>query len=363
MKKEFFQKLGLATTLSFMMATSAMLSGCLTITESKENIATAFPVKEGTVKAVSATVENVDAYKAGKAAAHRIKARLGGTTPHVLVVVDSYGKLAQKKDVIDGVASVFDRDIIVGGAVYGVYSQDGAFENDGVGILAFAGDGVQIETALVEKMNAAGLSMEKDKAKLTKMLGNAGAKLAMKLPNAKSADFMFMMADAHSPKNQLFLDGIQSVVGKKLPITGGSNNKNNGLNYVYYRGGFYQDAAWAMTVKGVNFVVKQTGLQAKTNDAVIATAKKGATRVSNELSRAKAKPFLLTAVDCAGRMGKLDDLNDELAAIKKAIGPNLTVFGNYCAGEYGVAETKGKKTDAAVGRGWHVMFSILGEKE
>ncbi len=362
MKKTFLQKLGLTTTLSLVMAGSAMFSGCLTITESKENMQTAFPVKNGIVKAVSTTVEGRDAYKAGKTAAHRIKARLGGTMPHVLVVVDSYGKLAMKKDVIDGVASVFPRDIIIGGAVYGVYSQDGAFENDGVGILALAGDGVQVETALVTNMGAAGMSMEKQNAQLTKALGDAGANLAMKLPNAKSADFMFLMADAHSPKNQLFLNGIQAVVGKKLPITGGSNNKNNGLNYVYYRGGFYQDAAWAMTVKGVDFSVKQTGLQAKTNDAVIFTAQKGAKRVAKELAKAKAKPFLLTAVDCAGRMGKLDDLNDELVAIKKAVGSEVTIFGNYCAGEYGVVETKGKKSATAVGRGWHVMFSFLGKK-
>ncbi|UDQ98662.1 FIST N-terminal domain-containing protein [Lentisphaerota bacterium WC36G] len=362
MSKTILKKLSLVTTLSVAVATAATLTGCLTITQSQENIATAFPVKNGTVKAVSATVENSDAYKAGKTAAHRVKARLGGTEPHIIVVVDSYGKLEQKKELIDGVASVFKRDKIIGGAVYGVYSQDGAYENDGVGILAFGGDGVQIETALIPKMNATNLSMEKDLAKLTQALGNAGSTLAKKLPNAKSADFMFIMADAHSPKNQLFLDGIQKVVGDRLPITGGSNNKNNGLNYVYYRGGFYQDAAWGMTVKGNDFVVKQTGLQAKTNDDVIATAKKGAKRVSKELASAKAKPFLLSAVDCAGRMGKLDDLNDELTAIKKAVGTELTIFGNYCAGEYGVAEDKGKKTAKSVGRGWHVMFSILGQK-
>ena len=362
MKKQFFQTLGLATALLFMFFTISMLTGCLTVTESKENIITAFPVKNGIVKAVSATVENVDPYKAGKTAAHRIKARLGGTMPHIIVVFDSYGQLLQKKDVIDGVASVFERDIIVGGGVDGVYSQDGAFENDCVGILAFAGDGVQIETALVEQINVVGLSMKKNKVELEKTLGDAGAQLAMKLPNAKSADFMFLMVDASSPKNQFFLHGIQSAIGEKLPITGGSNNKPNGLNYLYYRGGFYQNSAWGMTVKGVNFVVKQTGLQAKTNNAVIGAAKKGAIRLARELSKVKAKPFLLTAVDCAGRMNKLDDLNDELAAIKKAVGPYLTIFGSYCAGQYGVAEIKGTKTTKAVGRKWHVMFSMLGEK-
>ena len=54
-----------------------------------------------------------------------------------------------------------------------------------------------------------------------------------------------LLADAHSPKNQFLVEGLQKVVGGEFPITGGSANKNAGQTFVYFQGKAYSDSAVA----------------------------------------------------------------------------------------------------------------------
>lgn len=342
-------------TLCMTAASAAILTGCMTANKTALNTA---PAKsDGAIIMKTAMAEAQSAFDAGAAAAAKLKASLKGAQPHAILMVDCYDSKSAKQQAIAGVATIFPKELIFGGAVYGMYTQGGALDTDGISLLALAGEGLQVQAALTEKMGASGLSLETEKDAVISALNAGGADLAGKIENGSKADFMIVMADAHSPKNQYLIDGIQSVIGKKVPITGGSCNKNDGLTYIYYRGTLYKDAAVALVLNG-NFKLAQSGRQAKSNDKVISTAKEGSATAVKAL---KAKPMALIAYDCAGRMGKVDNLDDELNAIKGNIDASVPIFGCYCAGEFGPADTTIEKSDGtSTGRGWHVMFSVLG---
>lgn len=304
----------------------------------------------------TAAATNADPFAAGKTAAEALKAALHGVDPQVVLLAECFEDKEDKDKVLAGVATVFPQDKIYGGATYGAYTQAGALDRDAVALLAIGGRDVRVQTALVKTMGAAGLSLENDKEQLTTALHDAGARLAKQLPDAAKARLLLVIADAHSPKNQLLLDGIQSVVGKSVPVTGGSVNKNAGQNWVYYQGKTYTDSAVAVALGG-GIEVAQAGRQANDNDAVIATAREGSAAALKKLGK---QPAAIVAFDCAGRMGKLKSLGDELAAIQTAIGREVPLFGLYCAGEFGLADNAdAQPANVCTGRGWHVMVSAL----
>ena len=334
-----------------------LMAGCATV--NKSVLMTPPASAGGEIIFETAMGQNEDAFAAGKEAAEALSQKLGCTVPHAIIMVDCFDSPEAKKEAIDGVASVFGKEKIFGGAVYGMYTQEGATDLDGVSLLAVAGDGLQVQAALVETMGASTLSLETQEAELTAALNAGGAALAKQIQAVEQSDLVILMGDAHSPKNQLLLDGFQSVAGTGIPVTGGSISKNDGLNYVYYRGQMVRDSVFAITLKG-GCSVAQSGRQAKANDAVISTADEGSATAMKAI--ASAKPFALITYDCAGRMGKLDKLSDELKAIQKNVHSSIPIFGCYCAGEFGVADTtQGETGTIPVGRGWHVMFTALGK--
>lgn len=343
-------------TLCITAACAAVLTGCMTA--NKTALITAPAKDDGALIMRTAMAEMDNPFAAGAAAATKLKAALQGSPVHAIFMVDCYDSKAAKQQAIAGVATVFPKDLIFGGAVYGMYTQEGAMATDGVALLALAGDGLQVRTAFAENMGAAGLSLETEKDALVNALNAGGAALAGQFAPGPGADLMIVMADAHSPKNQHLIDGIQSVIGTQVPITGGSCNKNDGLTYIYYRGALYKDAALALALNG-KFDIAQSGRQAKSNDEVISTAREGSVTAVQALA---SKPVALLAYDCAGRMGKVKNLNDELNAIKESVGSSVPIFGCYCAGEFGPADSTIEKSDGtSTGRGWHVMFSVLGK--
>ncbi|HJN15404.1 MAG TPA: FIST N-terminal domain-containing protein [Armatimonadota bacterium] len=298
--------------------------------------------------------ENADPFLAGQEAAEALRDAMGGTEPHVVFVSECFERKADKVKVLAGVASVFDRQRICGGSSYGMFTQAGVADLDAVALLGIGGDGVGVTVALQKKMGAKGLSMEEDEPELTGALNGAGASLADRLPDPETAALVIVLSDAHSPKNQLLLDGVQLVLGADAPVTGGSVNKNAGQNWVYYKGKPHTDAAIAIMLTG-DFDVALAGRQAKDNDAVISTAREGSAAVLDGLGK---PPLAVLAFDCGGRMGKLDDLSDELAAIRESIGDTVPLFGCYCAGEIGPTEDD---DTISYGEGWHVMLTALGQ--
>lgn len=314
-------------------------------------------VKNGAVVMRTAAAHGEDPYLAGKAAAAALQTAMGGTEPHIVLMVDCYDEAPLKKEALKGVASVFPKGVICGGASYGSFTQGGSLGDDAVTLLGIGGDGIAVRAALEIEMGAAGLDMETQKDKLAKALTEAGARLAIKVAAAAEDALLILVADAHSPKNQFVIDGVQSVVGKTLPITGGSVNKNAGQTFVIYRGKMFADSALAIVLNG-DLKVAQTGRQAKSNDAVLATAMEGSAEALKKLG---TKPVAALAFDCGGRMGKLDNLEDELKAIQESIGKDIPLFGCYCAGEFGPADASDTEEGVAYGRGWHIMFTVLGQ--
>ena len=315
--------------------------------------------RDGKIVMRTATVADANPYEAGKKVAQALKLAMAGSEPKAIFMAECFEDKENKELVVKGITEVLGADKLVGGAVYGVYTQSGVVTDDAVALLGIGGDGVAVNIAFEEKMGAAGLTLEKDKDQLTAALQGAGGRLAKSLPAQATPALMILFGDAHSPKNQLLIDGVQTVLGKKLAVTGGSVNKNAGQNWVCLKGKLYQDAAVAILLGG-DFAVAQTGRQAKDNDLVISTAKDGAAAALKQLGK---DPFAILAFDCAGRKGKLKNVADELAAIQTVTGKDVPLFGCYCAGEFGPADAE-DITDKSIpyGRGWHIMVSALGKK-
>ena len=314
-------------------------------------------MKSGMVmRTAQATGENP--FAAGKAAAEALRKSMGNTEIKAVFYAECFEDKANKEELLKGMVAVLGADKLIGGSVYGTYTQQGVLTEDAVALLGIGGDDVSVSMALQENMGAAGLTIEKDNDQLTRALGDGGSRLAKQLGGTTDGALLIVLGDAHSPKNQLLLDGIQTVVGKKLPVTGGSVSKNAGQNWLGYGGKLYSDAAVALLIRG-KVRVAQTGRQAKENDLVIATAKEGSVQAVKQLGK---EPTAVIAFDCAGRKGKLQKIEDEWSAIQSAIGTTTTLFGCYCAGEFGPADIADVADKSTVyGCGWHVMFTAVAQ--
>jgi len=331
----------------------ALLSGCAV----NETYISSGAEKGGSITTGVASVQNTDPFEAGKQAAEALREKMGQTPLHTVVLAECFEDQAQKKQVLKGVCSVLPKDIVFGFSTYGSFAQQGCLDLDSVSLLGIAGDGIATAAVLQQNLGIADLTMEDDEAELTGRLRTGGSGLGAKIPRTDYDRLMVIMADAHSPKNQFLLEGAQQIMGKDFPITGGSANKNAGQTFVYFQGRMYTDSAIALMLSG-DFQVSLSGRQAKENAKVISSAADGA---DEALKGMKATPFSVLAFNCAGRQGKLDNIEDELTAIQGVIGDDIPLFGAYCAGEIGPADIAEK--DPAVlssGVGWHVMFTVLG---
>ena len=126
--------------------------------------------------------------------------------------------------------------------------------------------------------------------------------------------------------------------------------------FSYFRGRMYQDSAVALMLSG-DFKVTMSGRLAKENAAVIQSAREGAAEALGEETQ---RPVAVLAYNCAGRRSKLENMEDELAAIQEAIGKTVPLFGCYNAGEIGPLDASEKRSDALCGgSGWHVMFTMI----
>jgi hypothetical protein len=315
------------------------------------------PKAGGEVVAVTALARanaatGVDAYAAGRQAALELKGRLAGVEPHVVLLAECFVDKADKARVAKGVASVFGKERVVGFAAYGLYTREGVADRQAVGLLALGGEGISVRTALVPDLKSKGLTLERDEAALKAALGEAGRTLAGQVPANPQTRLLVVLADTHSPKNQLLLDGVQAVAGEALAVTGGSANKNAGQNWIHYHGRLYTDAAVALAIDG-DVGVEQGGAQAKDNQAVLDSARAVAAGVRSRLC---GVPVLFLAFDCAGRKGKLEVIEDEQKALLEGLGGDGALFGVWCAGEFGCADDSPARP---VGRGWHLMGTLL----
>jgi hypothetical protein len=318
------------------------------------------PAKSGGVVLKAVMIEDQDQQPqtAGRAAAEALKKAMAGVPLKAVIVSECFEDKPAKVKLLEGIASVLPADILLGGATYGSFTQAGSAELDAVSLLGIGGEGVSVAAALVTDLGTSKLVFEEHQPEIEKCLHAAGAKLAEKLRRTEQDRLLILIPDAHSPKNQFIVEGVQKVVGGQFPITGGCVNKNAGQTFVYFRGQPYEDSAVALMLSG-DFSVSLAGRQAKENDQVISTAREAAAEAA---ARLKVRPLAALAFDCAGRKGKLKNVGDELAAVQQAIGKDLPLFGCYCAGEIGPLDTTEKKPGVlSGGGGWHVMVTVVGQ--
>jgi hypothetical protein len=312
---------------------------------------------EGEIVLQVAAAEGEDPYSAGVEAAKALQEKMGNVPPQAVILSECFEDREYKEKLLRGICSVLPSDIVLGGSTYGSFHQAGCSDCDSVCLLGIGGEGVSVAASLVRDMGTSMLTYDNDITELIQRFHTAGAKLANKLRKTDDDRLLIIIPDAHSPKNQLLVEGAQQVLGNEFPITGGSANKNAGQTFVVFRGKLHQDSAVALMLSG-DFNVSLSGRKAQDNDQVIRTAHDGAAAA---LADFKGKPVAALAFNCAGRRGKLDRVEDELAAIQQALGKELTLFGCYCAGEIGPVDSSEKKPDTLSGGvGWHVMFTIIG---
>jgi hypothetical protein len=262
--------------------------------------------------------------------------------------------------VLEGICSVFDKEKVYGLATYGSFTQAGVAAGESVTVLAIAGKDITIAAACQKEMGASKLTMADHQAQIEQKLTAAGEALARQLPRDGKTRLVAVLADAHSPKNGILVAGMQNVLGKDSPITGGSANKNAGQTFVYYKGEMLTDAAIGLRLSG-DFMIALAGRQAKDNDQVIATATQAAEEALRKLTQQGARPAAFLAFDCAGRKGKLKNVADELAAMQKALSHSPMLYGTYNAGEIGPADVSDAKPGVlSSGVGWHIMVTAIG---
>ncbi len=329
-----------------------VLAGCAT-TASGPYVSSA-PAPDGNIVVQVASASDTDPFAAGKTAAEALLEQMDGAPLQAVILAECFEEEALKQQALKGVASVLPADLLFGISTYGSFAQEGCLDLDAVTLVGIGGDGIGV-TAALAPLDIVGLTMEDNLDVLQERLRSAGSALMQDAPRTPDDKLVILLSDAHSPKNQFLVEGAQSVVGPKFPITGGSANKNAGQSFVYYRGQMYTDAAATLVLSG-NFQVSLAGRQAKSNDAVIASATEASAEAKAGLP---VEPIAALAFNCAGRKGKLDDIEDELAAIQETVGPDLPLFGCYCAGEIGPADAS--PTGAlSSGVGWHLMFTVIG---
>lgn len=294
---------------------------------------------------------------AGRAVAEQLQAAMGDVPLKAVLVSECFEDEENKQALLAGICSVLPPEIVFGQATYGSFTQTGCGGFDTACLLGIGGSGIGVTAALVTELGVAKLTFEEHEAEIQSRLHQAGAKLAGKLSRGAHDRLAVLLADAHSPKNQFLVEGVQRVLGGGFPITGGSANKNQGQTFVYFGGQMQRDSAVALMLSG-DFRVALSGRKAMDNDQVIATAREAA---AESLAAFRGTPQAVLAFNCAGRRGKLQRPVDELTAIQAALGQDLPLFGCYCAGEVGPLDVAEKSGDAlSGGSGWHVMFTVIG---
>lgn len=314
------------------------------------------PGKTVVIRAVM--VENEDPFAAGKEAAEKLQAAMAGTPLKAVIVSECYEDRPAKNKLLDGITSVLAKELVHGAATYGSFTQDGCTDFDAVCLLGLGGDGLEVSAHLVTEMGTARLVVDTETELIAQRLHKAGSELASGLRRTDRDRLLVLLADAHSPKNQFLVEGVQRVLGAAFPITGGCANKNAGQTFVYYQGKMYEDSAVGLMLAG-DFRVSLAGRQANVNELVISSARDGAKQALGALA---GKPIAALAFNCAGRRSKLKKYEDELGAMQEALGQQLELFGCYCAGEMGPLDDPQNPSQAVYGgSGWYVMFAILYE--
>ncbi len=279
--------------------------------------------------------EHADAVKAGTAAAEQAKKALGDAPAGLVLVFDSYPKDAKAK-LLEGVATVFDRKLIHGCSAAGPITEHGNPKGPSVGVCAIGGD---IEVAAVCS------------PKIGKDHKAAGAAVGKALPKMAKAKVLLLFGNCHLPRNMPLTEGVQTVMGKELPIIGGSSGGPS--IDTYFEGEVRGDVAVGILLGGDFKLAICARPGRKDHDEIVRTAVDATKSAKQGLG---AKPALGIYFECAGRRGKIKSLQAELDALQEVLGKDLPLIGFYGTGEIGP-----KEGGVCKGVGYHAVCCLIGE--
>jgi len=353
--------MSVCSRLTLILATAALVLACrhtaVNASEETYNRPATRAAGDVVLRVIMLADRDEDPAAAGKSAAQSLKQAMGGVELKAVLVSECFEDREYKEKLLSGICQVLPGELVFGGATYGSFTQEGCSDFDSVCLLGIGGPGVGVSAALVKRMGTAKLSFEEHEQQIEQKLNAAGQKLSQRIQRSDTDRLLILIPDAHSPKNRYLVEGVQGVLGADFPITGGSVNKNAGQTFIYFQGNMYQDSAVAVMLSG-DFEVTMSGRLAQDNDAVIRTAREGAAEALEK--HASDKPIAVLAYNCAGRRGKLDNMQDELTAIQQAIGRQVPLFGCYNAGEIGPLDASERQPGVRCGgSGWHLMFTMI----
>jgi len=330
-----------------MRASKHMLSSALMCAALAGLLVTAPGAAKAAEKTVCAgtgySVDN-DGLKAGMEAAKKAKESLGKAAAKLVLVFGNHEGIDQAK-ILEGVASVFDANIVYGCSAYNAITQHG---NAGsAGVLALGGE-IKVTTVLAD-VKKGKTGYEDCGKKIGKGLKKAG--------EVKSdGKLVVLIGDCHVKNNDKVVKGILGVLGEKFPVVGAA--ACGGITY--FKGklvGKMKNLGILITGKfriGCSMLNKGPADVHK-NELVAAAGQ----AFKNAVGEDKDKTALVFAFDCGGRRGRMGkDRPDELKVMQAVVGKEMPIIGFYGSGEMGI-KTMGAP---ACGDGYHISVCAIKTK-
>jgi len=278
-----------------------------------------------------------DAKAAGAEAANKAKAALGDCKATLVLVHYSGPMIGKAAQVAEGVATVFDKDIIYGCGAYSAITQDD--NNATVAVLALGGD------AAVTAVVAEAPNPKQDVA--------CGTKLGEQLKDAAAqgpGKVLLLFGACHIPRNNQVVKGICSVLGDTFPIVGAAAFADS----VVAKGEVVQAKSNVALLITGNFACGFGLNKDMSPDGLISSATK---TFETAIGDKKDKVAIVLVFDCGGRRGamlKNKNFPKELEAMKAAAG-KAPIFGFYGSGEMGCKATGAAPT----GVGYHISACAI----
>lgn len=289
---------------------------------------------------------NGEAKAAGIEAASKAKAGLGGAEPKAVLVFAARPQLDPQ--LVEGVAGVFERNLIYGCEGYASLTPEGNFCEGGhsilkgVSVLAIGGD-VTIVPAWAKVAKPA---VKVDRAKVYRENGNAlGEALKPAYAAASAGKLVLTFGNQHVGDNQPFVEGMAKVLGKEVKMVGAAAGGETAKEIV--RGEIVKGGNVALLMTG-NFTVRTAAAHGE-EVATADQAFKAVVGIGGEK--------LVFVFDCGGRRGnmiKAGTLRQEWEVMQSNAG-KVPFFGFYGGGEIGHKTATGPSE----GVGVHIVTAAI----
>ncbi len=113
---------------------------------------------------------------------------MGGAALHAVVVSECFEDREYKEKLLAGIGTVVPKDIVLGGATYGSFTQTGCTDFDAVCLMGLGGDGLSVSAGLVTEMGTSKLTYEDSEDLIRDRLHAAGSRLTANLRKDRKTD-------------------------------------------------------------------------------------------------------------------------------------------------------------------------------